>query len=88
MREGIVAQVRERLRRRREQRARQDAPEEQPVSEIAAEFTTEELQEFLEGDLHPVEADPVFKEELRQNLWLMVRRRYRSADERDPDDSL
>lgn len=87
MRQGIVAHVRDRLRRRREERARQDALEEQPVSEIAPDFTTEELLEFLEGDLHPVDADPVFKEELRQSLWLMVRRRFRGADEPDPEES-
>jgi hypothetical protein len=44
--------------------------------EIAAEFTTEELMEFLEGDLYPSEADPRFKERLRQDLWRMVRRRH------------
>jgi hypothetical protein len=87
MRHGIVAQVRERLRRRRDERAGKDAPEEQPVREIAADFTTEELQEFLEADLHPVEADPVFKEELRQSLWLMVQRRYRRPGHTDPDES-
>ena len=55
-----------------------------PAEEIAAEFTTEELMDFLEGDLHPETADPVFKERLRQDLWRLVRARYgppRSGDD-------
>lgn len=35
-----------------------------------------ELREFLAGDLFEVEADPVFKERLRQKLWRLVRVRY------------
>jgi hypothetical protein len=35
-----------------------------------------ELQEFLAGDLLDVQADPVFKERLRQKLWRLVRVRY------------
>jgi hypothetical protein len=42
------------------------------LSEIAAEFTTEELAEFLEADLHPSEARPEFREQLREDLWAMV----------------
>lgn len=87
MKPGIVAHVRERLRRRREQRSLGEAAEEQRLTEIASDFTTDELQEFLEGDLHPVEADPVFKEELRQRLWLMVQRRYKSPGGGDSDES-
>jgi hypothetical protein len=49
--------------------------------EVAAEFTTEELAEFLEGDLHPAQADPEFKERLRGELWELVRRRYRDDRE-------
>ncbi len=44
------------------------------IQEIAAEFTTEELQEFLEADQYPIEADPEFKERLRQKLWKLVQR--------------
>jgi hypothetical protein len=44
------------------------------IDEIAAEFSTEELLEFLEADLRPVEADPVFRERLREELWALVRR--------------
>ena len=40
--------------------------------EVAAEFTTEELQEFLEGDLYPDQADPEFKEALREKLWAQL----------------
>jgi hypothetical protein len=42
--------------------------------EIAAEFTTEELAEFLEGDLHPSDARPEFREALREDLWELVQR--------------
>ena len=45
------------------------------IDEIAAEFSTEELQEFLEADRKPVDADPVFKEELRQRLWKILQDR-------------
>ena len=44
------------------------------IDEIAAEFTTEELQEFLEADLYPIDADPAFKEQLRETLWKLVQR--------------
>lgn len=36
----------------------------------------EELQEFLEGDIRPPPADPVFKEQLRTDLWQMVQKNY------------
>jgi hypothetical protein len=52
--------------------------------EIAKEFSTEELQEFLEGDKLPSQADPAFRERLRQELWEMVQQRYG----RKPDDPL
>lgn len=54
--------------------------------EIAAEFTTEELIEFLEGDLAPVKADPVFKERLRQDLWRMVQEQYGRTPPAPSDD--
>ena len=38
-------------------------------------FTIEELREFLEGDLLEGQADPEFKEQLRQQLWEMLRAR-------------
>ncbi len=38
-------------------------------------FTLEELREFLEGDLLEGQADPEFKERLRQQLWEMLRAR-------------
>lgn len=39
-------------------------------------FTLEELREFLEGDLlDEGQADPEFKERLRQQLWEMLRAR-------------
>lgn len=48
------------------------------IEEIAAEFSTEELLEFLEADQRPVEADPAFRERLRQELWELVRRQAQS----------
>jgi hypothetical protein len=42
------------------------------TGEIAAEFSTEELLEFLEADQLPVEADPEFRERLRNELWSLV----------------
>lgn len=44
--------------------------------EVAAEFTTEELAEFLEGDVHPNDARPEFREKLRHELWEMVQDLY------------
>lgn len=54
------------------------------AQEIAKEFSTEELKEFLEGDLQPTQADPAFQERLRQELWAMVQERYG----RNPGDRL
>ena len=54
------------------------------AQEIAKEFSTEELKEFLEGDLQPTQADPAFQERLRQELWALVQERYG----RPPDDRL
>ena len=48
------------------------------IEEIAAEFSTEELLEFLEADQRPVEADPAFRERLREELWELVRRQAQS----------
>lgn len=74
---GIAARIRERLQQRRSPTARKAAQRERKVTdEIAAEFTTEELTEFLEGDLSPVRADPAFKERLREELWELVQSRY------------
>jgi hypothetical protein len=61
------------------------APREPEVAqEIAKEFSTEELKEFLEGDLQPTQADPAFQERLRQELWALVQDRYA----RKPEDRL
>ena len=70
------------LREPRAERVRRGARREREViEELAAEFTTEELQEFLEGDRQPVKADPKFKEELREKLWRMLEERR--ASEKD-----
>jgi hypothetical protein len=50
-------------------RTRRRPPE---LREIAAEFTTEELAEFLEGDTHPNDARPEFRDGLREELWALV----------------
>ena len=55
-----------------ERREESGLREREVIEEITAEFTTEELQEFLEADGHPIEADPLFKEELRQKLWKLL----------------
>jgi hypothetical protein len=51
--------------------------------EVAAEFTTEELAEFLEGDVHPNDARPEFREKLRSELWEMVQDLYGHKAGRD-----
>jgi len=43
------------------------------IDELATEFSTEELLEFLEADYLPQGADPAFKEELREELWQIVK---------------
>jgi hypothetical protein len=65
---------------RREPRGLQ---EREVIDEIAAEFTTEELQEFLEADRHPIGADPLFKEQLREKIWRLLQRSIQGAS--DPD---
>ena len=62
---------REPLERDRTRRKR----ESDVLEEIAPEFTTEELQDFLEADRNPVEANPAFKEALRERLWKMLEER-------------
>lgn len=42
-----------------------------------------ELREFLAGDLLDVQADPVFKERLRQKLWRLVRLHYGGGSDQD-----
>jgi hypothetical protein len=64
-----------------EQRESSRLQEREVIEEIAAEFTTEELQEFLEADLHPIEADPLFKEQLREKLWRLVQRNIQRESE-------
>ena len=52
------------------------------IPEIGAEFTTEELLEFLEADHAPVEADPDFRERLREELWEIVSRQAAASGRR------
>jgi hypothetical protein len=62
-----------------ERREPSDLQEREVIEEIAAEFTTEELQEFLEADRYPIEADPLFKEQLREQLWRLLQRSIQGA---------
>jgi hypothetical protein len=66
-----------------ERREASGLQEREVIEEIAAEFTTEELQEFLEGDQYPIEADPLFKEQLREKLWKLLQSRLQT----EPDDA-
>ncbi|MFO0689309.1 MAG: hypothetical protein U0900_11435 [Myxococcota bacterium] len=45
----------------------------EPLEEVHSEVDELELLEFLAADLDPVPADPVFKQELGDHLWEMVR---------------
>lgn len=60
---------------------RGEARERKVIEEVAGEFSTEELQEFLEADRLPEQADPAFKEDLRERLWRMVQERAREREE-------
>ncbi len=73
MKWALFARIGERFSRLR---ARPRKPE---LREIAAEFSTEELAEFLEGDLHPNDARPEFREQLREDLWAMVQDLHRPS---------
>jgi len=42
------------------------------IDDVVADVTTDELREFLEADTLGVQADPVFKEQLRRRLWDLV----------------
>jgi len=41
----------------------------QDLLDANADFSLEELREFLEADFLPEDADPAFKERLRDKLW-------------------
>lgn len=55
------------------------------IDDLDLDFDPAELREFLAADLLEVQADPVFKERLRQKLWRFVRARYGADVERDED---
>jgi len=89
MRPGLAERIRERLRPRwtKSRRTQKQEARERPViDEIAAEFTTEELQEFLEADLHPVQANAAFKEALRRELWELVQQQRAARGDGEPED--
>jgi hypothetical protein len=64
-----------------ERREQSGLRESEVIEEIASEFTTEELQEFLEADLYPIAADPLFKEQLRERLWKLLQRSIQSESD-------
>jgi hypothetical protein len=75
--------VRRSVPRRRRARGRADglgAPHDSPSAESrwsaeVGDFDPMEFAEFLEADDAPLDADPAFRERLRQELWTMVRDR-------------
>jgi hypothetical protein len=72
---GVKDTLLARMRRRREV-AKSDSGSEwerRGLDEGAMDFSPEELRDFLDSDRVDVEADPEFKERLRQKLWKMVR---------------
>ena len=46
------------------------------IEDLAADVSAEELQEFLSADGLDVPFDPEFKEQLREQLWSLVRNRF------------
>lgn len=53
------------------------------ADEAMDEIDEDELLEFLEADHDPVPADPVFREQLRDQLWALV---HEGATTRPKDD--
>ncbi len=43
------------------------------LEDAAGDISPEELREFLAADFFPCEADPPFREALREKLWALVR---------------
>ena len=62
--------------RRPGRRSASGSREQRGVRELSAEFTTEELEDFLRADQLPEQADPDFKERLREELWETVQNLY------------
>ena len=59
------------------------------LDDLSEPIDPAELKEFQDGDWIQVEADPVFKERLRLELWQLVESLYGSEreEEGDPSDS-
>lgn len=45
------------------------------MDDVLTDFSIEELREFLEADLVDVPVDPQFRENLREQLWELVKSR-------------
>jgi hypothetical protein len=43
-----------------------------PFEDVLDDVTLDELREFLEADNMDVQADPAFRERLREKLWKLV----------------
>lgn len=56
------------------------------MRDLPAEFTSEELEEFLSADQLPEQADPEFKERLREELWELVQELYGDRGDRGARD--
>ena len=55
-----------------QQREESGRRERELIEGSASEFSEEELDEFLDAEWCPIEADPQFKEKLREELWRLV----------------
>ena len=45
------------------------------IDELSEEFSQDELDDFLAADVLEVQADPAFRERLREKLWTIVSER-------------
>jgi hypothetical protein len=85
MRPSLKERLRARFFRTRERAGappgRDPRRERQVDDEKSSEFSPEELEEFLAADGQPEQADPAFKEALRERLWAeLEERRSRKGD--------
>jgi hypothetical protein len=50
--------------------------------ETSEDIAVDEIQEFIDADRFDVNADPAFKQELREKLWELVQSKSRHANAR------
>ena len=58
------------------------------TEEMSMDFTAEELREFLEADDVHVDADPLFRERLRRQLWALLLKQMADDDPGSPGGAL